>query len=388
MNPIGIRARFHQAGFTLVELMVGLAIGMLATVVIIQVMSVFDAQRRTTTGSADAQTNGGIALSAIARDAQVAGYPLFPAADAPMECTALTFGATGVASIVPVTITDGVATGTASASDKITIRYGSSPMGGAPAQITAVGATTGASPNQRTPVTIGSNLGCRVNDVVLISNRTTCTMTTVTGPGDIATPSVASTPPDRTTIELAANGDVAANAIAGANLACLGTWSEITYQVNATTGNLDRTSVVNGASTTTPSVVGVVNLQAQYGISASANSNVISQWVNASGATWGATATTPTVDNRKLIKAIRIAVVARNEKLEMSNVTDVCSSTTTAAPAPAPETSGLCAWTGSSTSPAPAIDLSPGDANWRRYRYRVYETITPIRNVIWSKGTL
>ena len=51
-----------QAGFTLVEIMVGLAIGMLATVIIMQVFSVFEAQKRTTTGTADAQTNGGIAI--------------------------------------------------------------------------------------------------------------------------------------------------------------------------------------------------------------------------------------------------------------------------------------------------------------------------------------
>ena len=36
----------------------------------------------------------------------------------------------------------------------------------------------------------------------------------------------------------------------------------------------------------------------------------------------------------------------------------------------------------------PTIDLSPGDANWARYRYRVFETIIPLRNVIWSKDTL
>ena len=162
MNPMGrpsrFSSRYFQAGFTLVELMVGLAIGMLATVVIIQVISVFDAQRRTTTGSADAQTNGGIALHTIGREAQMAGYPLFPAADSPMECTTLTFGATGVTSINPFTITDGVAAAGVSASDTITIRYGSSPMGGVPSPITAMAGNV---------VTIGSNLGCNVNDITL-----------------------------------------------------------------------------------------------------------------------------------------------------------------------------------------------------------------------------
>ena len=363
MVAINRRSRCYQAGFTLVELMVGLAIGMIATVVIIQVMSVFEAQRRSTAGSANAQTNGGIALNAIVREAQMAGYPLFPATDSPMECTTLTFGATSIASIVPVTITDGVATAGVSASDGITIRYGTSAIGGAPTVITAMGGSA---------AQLNSNLGCQANDITLTSTGTTCAMSSATAV------SAAGVTPITVTLQNTTA------AVAGANLACLGAWNEVTYAVNPATGNLDRTSVVNGVSTTTPSVVGVVNLQAQYGISASANNNTIAQWVDASGATWGA----PTVANRKRIKAIRIAVVARNDKLEMSNITNVCSSTTVAAAAPSPETTGLCAWTGSATSPAPTIDLGPGDANWRRYRYRVFETIIPLRNVIWSKDTL
>ena len=44
-----------QAGFSLVEIMVGLVIGLLATLVILQVFSVYEGQKRTTTGTADAR---------------------------------------------------------------------------------------------------------------------------------------------------------------------------------------------------------------------------------------------------------------------------------------------------------------------------------------------
>lgn len=359
MHLTGRRSHFGHAGFTLVELMVGLAIGMLATVVIIQVMSVFDAQRRATTGSADAQTNGGIALHNIAREMQMAGYPLFPATDSPLECTTVNFGTTGITSISPVTITDGAV------SDTITIRYGSSAMGGVPSQISAKGGSD---------VTIGSNVGCTVGDTAMVVNGATCSFTRVTGPTDIAVPPVASSPAKLTIVTL----QDATAATAGTGLACLGAWNEITYAVNTATGNLERTVRVNGvAGAAVPSVVGVVNLQAQYGISATGNSNQITQWVNASGATWAA----PTVNNRKRIKAVRIAVVSRNENMATSDITALCSSTTTATP------SGLCAWEGTSTSPAPSIDLS-ADANWKRYRYRVFDTVIPLRNVIWSKDTL
>jgi type IV pilus assembly protein PilW len=129
--------------------------------------------------------------------------------------------------------------------------------------------------------------------------------------------------------------------------------------------------------------VGIVNIQAQYGISATANNNQVTSWVDASGATWGAAALALPANaaDRNRIKAIRIAVVARNAKIEPSAVSTACSSTTAANP------TGLCAWDGSVFA-APAIDLSPGDANWAKYRYRVFETTIPLRNVIWSKDTL
>jgi len=352
-------SRTQQAGFSLIELMVGLAIGLLAVIVIIQVMSVFDAQRRTTTGSADAQTNGGIALYSIAREVQMGGYPLLPVTDSPLECTTVTFGGTGISSITPVAITNGVAASGINASDSITIRYGTSEMGGTLSQINSLVGSD---------ATVVSNLGCQVNDITVIVSGATCAISKAT-----ALPTVAGTPP---VYKVTLANTTAATS--GANLACLGTWNEVTYTVNQATGNLDRTAMVNGVSTTTPSVVGVVNIQAQYGISATASPNQITAWVDPSGATWAA----PTVADRNRIKAIRVAVVARNAKQEPTVVSAACSSTTTAAP------TGVCAWAGTVASPAPTIDLSVADANWAKYRYRVYETIIPLRNVIWSKDTL
>jgi type IV pilus assembly protein PilW len=363
MNPTRRFARIRQAGFTLIELMVGMAIGLLATIIIMQVMSLFEAQRRTTTGSADAQTNGGIALYSIAREVQMAGYGLLPIIDSALECTAITYGATGITGgLNPITITDGVAvTGVSSASDSITIRYGNSLMGGAIGQISAMVGNA---------ATLVSNLGCQVGDTTLVHTGSTCAMSSAT-----AVSAVGAAP-------ISVTLENATGAIAKANLACLGSWNQITYAVNPATGDLNRTSVVTTGgvttTTTTPSVVGVVNLQAQYGISASANSNQVTQWVDASGGTWAA----PTVANRNRIKAIRVAVVARNAKIEPDVVTTACSSTTVA------PTTGLCAWAGTTGSPAPTVDLSPGDANWARYRYRVFETIIPLRNVIWAKDTL
>lgn len=336
MAALNRHSMFRQSGFTLVEIMVGLVIGLLATMIIIQVLSVYEGQKRSTTGSADAQTNGSIALFNIVRETQLAGYPLMPTANSPLECTTLTFGATGITSIDPISITD-------AASDSITLRYGSSAMGGIPTPIFIPGAPTA------NDVTVGNTLGCEVNDIAFITNGTTCAMTSVTA---ISAPIAAITLQNTTA------------AVANGNLACLGRWNVITYEV--INGNLVRDITPAVAGDGTPLVAGIVNIQAQYGISANAKSNQIVDWVDATGI-WVA----PTLANRNRIKALRIAVIARNEKKETIDVTNA-----------------ITTWTGSASSPAPTVNLTAADADWKRYRYRVYETVIPLRNVIWSRETL
>jgi type IV pilus assembly protein PilW len=337
-----------------------MVIGLLATLAIMQAMSVFEGQKRGTTGTADAQTSGSIALYNISRELKVAGYPLMPSGqagvvDSPLECTTFSYNSSGVTSITPVSITNGVASAGVNASDTITLRYGNGASGGSPTTLDSRAGNV---------ATVRNNLGCQANDVVLITNGSECVLSRAN--------SVAGTTAPFTVTMQDSVGDL------GADFACLGTWNSITYRIN--NGNLER----NG----TPVVADVVNLQAQYGISASASSNTIIQWVEPSGATWAA----PTVANRNLIKAVRLAIVARNPQIETAAVSAACNSATF---------TGICAWqdvpAGNTVtpatpiitaSPAPTIDLSTADANWARYHYRVFETIIPLRNVVWSKETL
>lgn len=346
------RQPLRQTGFSLVEILVGLVIGLLVTLVIVQVLTTFEGQKRSTTGTADAQTNGSIALYTIQRDVQMAGFglPVFDTINPPLKCNP----SPAVAGIdmFPLSIADGGA-----ASDSITIRYGLTPMGGVPVKIIDASDPVGVGDS------VGNNMGCASGNIALISNGTACAMTTVTG----------LTGTDR--IKLAIDPGPTINVANASSLACLGNWNQFVYTISG--NQLQK----NG----TTSVTDIVNIQAQYGISASANSNQVIQWVNASGATW----VTPSVDNRNRIKAIRIAVVARNGLLEKTDVTTPCTT------ALGTVNNGPCAWddtipaspAGFIASPAPRIDLS-NIFNWQRYRYRVFETVIPLRNMIWSRNTL
>lgn len=345
-----------QTGFTLVEIMVGLAIGLLATIVIVQVMSVFENQKRVTTGTSDAQVNGSIALYDITRELQPAGFSIMPvsASSTPFDCTIIIPPPVGAAkdikNLSPVTIVDG-----GLVSDTITIRYGNSTLGGVPSIIKT--APLGKD------VTLASSFGCKKDDITLVTNGNTCVLSTV----DIVQ--------NTTTITL--KDDPTPAATTGASLACLGGWVETTFGVlgdNLTKADFNQAPI--------SIVAGIVNLQAQYGIAQAGLSvsdtkfNQIDKWVDATGV-WA----NPSVANRNMIKAVRIAVVARNAKRDTQVVTNACSSFVGLSP------SGLCAWEGTADSPAPSIDLT-ANGDWQRYRYRVFETIIPIRNIIWSKESI
>ena len=214
--------------------------------------------------------------------------------------------------------------------------------------------------NSGNEVLVLNNASCKVNDSVIISKGTDCLfmqtgVTRLTG-----------------TTEITLNKPSAATINPDASLSCLGTWKAVSYSIN-NAYQLIRSE--NGSNS--PNVVEIVNLQAQYGIANSpdstGNNNTIVRWVNATGETWS----NPNIANRKLIKAIRVAIVARNGLLEKETVSYPCS---TAHPS-------LCAWTGTSESPAPTIDLS-NLSNWQQYRYRVFTSIIPLRNVVWAKDAL
>jgi type IV pilus assembly protein PilW len=63
-------------GFSLVEVMVAMVIGMLGIIVMMQVFGVSEGQKRTTTGSDDASSSGAIALYNLQRDIQHSGWGL------------------------------------------------------------------------------------------------------------------------------------------------------------------------------------------------------------------------------------------------------------------------------------------------------------------------
>jgi type IV pilus assembly protein PilW len=309
----------RQAGFSLIEIMVALVIGMVVTIVIARTMSFYGGQKQTTSGTSDAQTSGTLALYSIQREVQMAGYglPLFDTVNPPLKCN--------LADIAMATIVTGAA------SDTVTVRYGDSGVAGTPVPMLA-----GSVGNL---ATVNTTIGCKVGDDVLVTKAAACNLTKVTAAAT-------------TTITLAG---ASVNVDSGSSLSCLGSWRTVQFGV---VGNqLVRTVSSSGvAPIAAPIGSEVVAIKAQYGVSATPADNIVALWSSAAPA------------DRNQIKAIRVAVVARSGLLEKTAVTGVAP----------------VAW---NAPGAPVIDLS-ADSNWQQYRYRVFETIIPLRNMVWSKETL
>jgi len=120
---------------------------------------------------------------------------------------------------------------------------------------------------------------------------------------------------------------------------------------------------------------GIINMQAQYGIDAN-NDEMISaaEWTTVNPADWSN------------VRAIRIALLARSGQYEKAAVPNQASCATN--PALDPTSCQRPSWLGGTftmTNVDGTTDTKSEDPNdWRHYRYRVYETVIPLRNMIWG----
>lgn len=375
------RLRNHrfQGGLSLVELLIGLVIGLVATLAISNLFSGFEARKRMITGGADAQSSGVLAMYYMQRDAQNAGYglPLYNSSDpSPLLCPINTsINQAGVViNLSPVIIVDG-----GTGNDIVRIRYGNPASGGA--SLRATGTMTA-------PTLDGRLIGCQENDVVLFHqtpanpNCSLGRLQSLRADRTINNLSELNTPPTASPVTILNGAD-------WVRFSCLGAWNQYEYSLNAAM-ELTRTGGTPGTapfpdSTAVPVASDIVALQAQYGIATTVDPTVTSitaagflnrvdQWVDATG-TFG-----PGIAliDRNRIRAIRIAVVARDGNMQKTTVSQACNGAATGV-------SRVCIWQADAT---PAnVDLS-SLPNWQRYRYRTFEATIPLRNIIWNRDAL
>ena len=347
------------AGFSLVEIMVGMVIGMLGIIVMMQVFALAEAQKRATTGGGDAQSNGAIALYGIQRDIRQAGYGL---SDVNLlGCNVQLRTAPSVVtlpSIAPLTINPASIPPGDANTDTLLVVYGN-------ANAAPVGDTITGQPavwlTYHLPqiYSVGAPGNFNVGDQVIAFPAARPSPCNLTMEPVVAVPALGDTSYN---IEVATGQTIGSSgrlydfgpapkilayAIRNATL----TFCD--YMVNdcsiaANTGN---------AAIWVPIASNIVSMRAQYG----KDTNVpMDDMVNA----YNQTTPIAACDWVKTL-AVGLVLVARNGNFEKNIVT-------TTAPT----------WTGTSETPPIPIDLS-ADSNWQYYRYKVFETVIPIRNALW-----
>jgi len=178
-------------GFSIVELLVAVAVGLIGILAIMQAYDSNERIKRSTTGVGMSQANGAVALYTLERDIRMGGYG-FAQKDA-LNCSSLasiqwyyggayssttTVGGTlAPIQTVPVLIQDGTAT---SSPDTITVTYGTDEKALIPTS-GGVSATAG-------QLSVVGNYGFDTNDMVLIAQPGACMLFNVTAPvaGDAA----------------------------------------------------------------------------------------------------------------------------------------------------------------------------------------------------------
>lgn len=373
-----MRLTTTQRGLSLIETMVGLTLGLLVTLIITQVWGVFESQKQRTISGSSAQASGLLALTELEQDIRSAGAGITEAAA--FTCTSMYSyydngttvtspipAYTGTMGMAPVKIIDGGA-----ASDTITVKRSSDLLGGLPTTLTKT------MPSSSAELNINSTSGIVEGDIVLaVSASGNCSVMQVTEVQNAAL-KLQHNPGGTTSYNPPVNFQNSNSWPAfteGDKITKIGQLVTHTFTTNAQ-NELTLTDLTTpGLSPVSVLASDIVRLKAQYGI-ANAGSQDVTQWVNATNATgWNDASLTPAKVKR--IKAIRLVIVARSSKLEGNDVTAPCTNVSGGV------NNGPCAWVDDATDPAPIIDLS-SDSNWRRYRYRTYQTIIPIRNVIWA----
>lgn len=352
-----------SAGFTLIETMVGIVIGLLVVAIIFQMATVSESMRRNTISINDAQQNGlvssfilGIQLAnagnAIANAANELATCENPLAKNPTWSPAKAFANSWRP--LSVLIVDG---GAADVPDSFAVSYSMSPTIITPALFTSAAAANSS-------YSVQSPGGFKTDDLVLaiglngICNPSRVTQVSAVDANGVVTVDHTGNPATMNASSLLFN--------LGSSRDPQKTFYDIQNNVLRGTTLVDAQGA-QVVGVPNPIASNVVTMKVQYGIDTD-NDGFVDSWTAATG-NW-----TPdqlfAADAIKLnqIKAVRIGIIVQGEQFDKS-AGDFNWSLFR-------DSAGNATYSGT----FPASTSPPGN-----FRYRVYETIIPLRNEIWNR---
>ena len=371
------RSGSHQIsrhrGFSLIELLVGLAIGLLIAYGVVRIYVASDGRNRNIGAKNDAQMAASLGAYALEQDIRLAGRGFSGAEGDMLGCNLSVHvqdatPSTVAFTLAPLVITDGAD----GAPDEIRVFYGNSPVRVLHDYIVHSDGDT---------KRVRNRAGFLLGDKVLMASATACAMAEITEHdtadeeafrhgtnGYVSSYATGTTTPTMNTADGTSAVDAA---LGGGYIFSMGpapqhnVWSITRRSGNSSVSALSRTNSLPRNSDDVGSrqvVEGIVNLQAQYGYDQDGDGMISeSEWIEP--------ASMPATIVWEQVLAVRYGILARSAHYE----------------AP-PYTAAQPVWSGGNfamTDLSGDEDTSPGDArNWRRYRYEVQEGIVSLRNYL------
>jgi type IV pilus assembly protein PilW len=368
------------------ELLIGMLVGLLAVLVISQVLLTSEGQKRTTTGGADAQVNGALALHAMQRDVEQAGYGLTSSPQAIGCPISASYGGSMPAgfatTLAPVFITPESARPPGSVGDAVRVLASSKDSFSVPGRVIAPNYAPG-----NAEFNVRSTVGYAEDDLAVVVTDATqpCWVFQVTG-----SPSATMLPRDNNTT-WNEPGNPAAPYVDGAVMINLGRLIDNRYEIfNGTDAdgqvkrNLLRLSSFNvnnpAVRVTQDLQPDIVNLRAFYGRDTSLPA--------ADGIVDTYDTVTPTTNADWLrVLSVRVIVVARSSNFEGKELVTAANPSWPVGATPAVAGAVPCA---SGSGDCLEIDVgagTAGDVPAKHYRYKVFDTVIPLRNMLWRNPT-
>lgn len=335
-------------GVSLVELMIGLVVGLLVSLAAVSSLRIFGASQSQGTVTGGGLLSAVSAMGAIKNDVAAAGLGFFDGRLA--LCSAMNLSL-GTGAIVNGTVFSPLLVTREPANDRLDLVYGSNVSAGSSVPL--------ATPSDGSSIDTLSTLPAAVGQAVMLAPASTglCTVRSVTAvtAGTVDTPQVLAFANTGAHNKFAFTTAPAYAAQARATLLGALQW----HRYRVIDNNLVLEQPLDGSSAVL--VRNVVGFRVEYGISDTGGSTLQS-WQNAGDAGWGTLS--PASISR--VRAVRLGLVVRSPQREK------------------PDASGNCIASSAKPRLFGAV-IEPDVDDWGCYRFRSSTIVVPLRNLVWGQ---